>query len=682
MQNFHLPPSKFRSLFVDLPSTFIPDASSALDQFCCDLLSQVLQNNNNITTVSMNDNVDPYLPLTLLESHTSLVSLSLYTPNIVMNFSKLTQLQTLVYRSDNLTSFQPLVDTLPVSVTTLDLHSCALTSLANISTLEYVEELYLTVALTSSPTSDPFPELPPNLQLLSISHSPYSTLNMSTTSSKSPSGKVSLRTLTLVSPQNMVNITQLPDTLTSFTCSSCSSLQVWDPITAVPASLELINLGIGSLTNIPATLAQRPNLTSVSLSCAPSCSDMPIIPSFASTKLSQFSVSNMPLPSDEVESVVCTRLAPSTLSSLVLSNLVLVTHVPSCIATSFPNLQYLYITRCANIPSVNASSIVDALPSTLRNLSMNTTPFRGAAFDWDLFVAKVPHLRSLDMSNAGLTGTFPSQLRSLTGLSSLYLSSNQLVGAVPTDLFASLPSLELFLAYSNQLTGTVPWYGFESMTTFSLGNNFFTDFPSIYGGAPHLSLMSIPNNRLATMPDDVSFQLMPNLVSVDFSGNPQLVGPVPAFWADHPRITEVFFGGCSFSGPLPSPILSPFIETVDFSSQPYPFSSYASSSPSICGPLPEMSDGMGFNRLLLSNQLLSGPIPRSWSANLTLLATSTLDLHSNFLNGTLPNPFFTPYSTFALQLDLSSNSLEGQMPRKLLDSLGPQPLADTHTTLQ
>lgn len=118
------------------------------------------------------------------------------------------------------------------------------------------------------------------------------------------------------------------------------------------------------------------------------------------------------------------------------------------------------------------------------------------------------------------------------------------------------------MASYNQLTGTVPWYGFQQLQSLLLGQNLFTDFPSVYGGAPFLASISLADNRLKTMPDDLSFAAMPSLTNIDFSNNPELGGP-SSFQTERDPMGSLLpprLESLRLEGPQP-PSLMPFVDS-------------------------------------------------------------------------------------------------------------------------
>jgi Leucine-rich repeat (LRR) protein len=72
------------------------------------------------------------------------------------------------------------------------------------------------------------------------------------------------------------------------------------------------------------------------------------------------------------------------------------------------------------------------------------------------FFVSLTSLTTLQLSNSRkLTGTIPSEIGSLSRLSSLSLFSNQLTGFLPSNL-SSLSQLRLVYLEMNQLSGTIP----------------------------------------------------------------------------------------------------------------------------------------------------------------------------------------------------------------------------------
>ncbi len=111
-------------------------------------------------------------------------------------------------------------------------------------------------------------------------------------------------------------------------------------------------------------------------------------------------------------------------------------------------------------------------------------------------IGSLTNLTSLNLGSNQLTGTIPAEIGSLTNLASLRLSGNQFTGAIPTEIgsLANLTSLNL---YSNQFTGTIPAEigNLTNLTVLGLGNNqFFGDIPLNFTNLTMLiQLYLIPN---------------------------------------------------------------------------------------------------------------------------------------------------------------------------------------------
>jgi len=101
----------------------------------------------------------------------------------------------------------------------------------------------------------------------------------------------------------------------------------------------------------------------------------------------------------------------------------------------------------------------------------------------------------LNLSNRGLTGEIPSEIGTLTNLTSLNLSGNSLTGSIPSEV-GNLTNLTLLNLGFNQLTGVIPesiceltnltWYitsfGDFTPTSFVGSNQLCPPYPSCLQG--------------------------------------------------------------------------------------------------------------------------------------------------------------------------------------------------------
>ena len=194
------------------------------------------------------------------------------------------------------------------------------------------------------------------------------------------------------------------------------------------------------------------------------------------------------------------------------------------------------------------------------------------------------------LSNNQLTGAIPSQLGNLTNLQRLYLNNNQLSGSIPTQLgnLASLASLNL---RDNGLTGCVP----ETL------------------------------QRIAAIQDD--------LTSLG----------LPRCHADLAALTALYeaTNGANWTNRTNWFTYSPFADwhgvTTDESGRVTSLNFYYNG---LSGTIPaEISGLTDLTSLRISNNALTGTIP-SQLGNLTNL--TSLDLVQNQLSGAIPTPNSAP----------------------------------------
>lgn len=624
--------------------------------FCTDLMQQILDHTDTLKSIILPQTVADSDVIESMLAEKSLVSLSLQGnyPSM-LNFSSLTNLTKLFFTSSAVVNFDALVGMVPNSLTDLDISSSSISSLSGLTSLYHLEKLTFAVS-AGSVFPEPFPELPQNLVSLTVSGWSSTHITMTSFSSTSPSGKVSLRELHVLQPSNVTRVVLLPDTLTVFECACASLMQ----IDQVPQGLQSLSItSAPALDELPPQLGACTNLTTLSAILSPESAIMRSFPSLVNTNLTSLTLREGGSTMEEIETALCTKLPRASLSSLLFNNMLGMTRLPACLGSAFPKLSSLAIYLVNSIPGANWPTLYDALAPTLTSFILSRSTWDSSvAFDWDRFVNKVPVLEKLDVLYLNLGGTFPAQLQRLSRLSSLRLWSLGLTGTIPADFFVRLPRLTSVGFMSNALTGTFPWYGLQAVTSINLMTNQFSAFPSVYGGAPNLQVLNLARNQLTIIPDDISLSAMPKLTSFSVFSNPTLRGPVPAFWANHSVIQSVSMSGCSLEGPLPPKILSPHLIQLDVGSY--------DRGGSICGPLPEIGTELAPSSISIKNSLISGTIPESWSQNLWMDNLGSLDLHSNLLSGTFPSSLFSRppcLNYYSLNsLDISDNLFSGATP--------------------
>ena len=97
----------------------------------------------------------------------------------------------------------------------------------------------------------------------------------------------------------------------------------------------------------------------------------------------------------------------------------------------------------------------------------------------------------LELDDNNLVGTLPSELRSLTSLTSLMLSENKLSGNIPN--LSGLSQLEHLDLGDNQLNGTIPNLGsLTNLRELHLDHNELSGAITALGEQPHQPGATVP----------------------------------------------------------------------------------------------------------------------------------------------------------------------------------------------
>lgn len=258
------------------------------------------------------------------------------------------------------------------------------------------------------------------------------------------------------------------------------------------------------------------------------------------------------------------------------------------------------------------------------------SPSDATPCNWTAVTCEAPPLfpvvAALDLSDLGLSGTFPPPLCRLPRLHSLSLASNSLNSSL-------LPSALL---------------GCSSLTRLDLSQNYFAgyipaDLPSLLPLLEHLDLSV--NNFSGQLP--YSFSEFSSLRSLAVVGN-LLSGPVPAFLSNLSSLREL---NLSYNPFDPSP-LSPSLANLTSLRVLW------LANCNILGRIPPELGRLSYlTDLDLSYNSLSGTIPDSLAG---LSSIVQIELYSNELTGFLPSRLSN--LTELRFLDASSNHLSGKIP--------------------
>ncbi|XP_064959128.1 receptor-like protein EIX2 isoform X1 [Musa acuminata AAA Group] len=265
-------------------------------------------------------------------------------------------------------------------------------------------------------------------------------------------------------------------------------------------------------------------------------------------------------------------------------------------------------------------------------------------------------LSSLHVSNNNLSGIIPPSLGQLSELSELYLPSNSLVGNVTESHFANLAILKFLDISQNTLRVILPddWVPpFDAFTIGMSSCHLGTIIPSWIRTQTSLENLYLSRTGLwGTIPAWFSGFNPSGWHYLDLSSN-SLHGSLPVVRSVEQSIINL--SNNSFSGPLPRSFaadLNPSILTL--------------SDNRISGDFPPFFCNMTLLEVLdLSNNGLSGELPDCHSSYPTSL--QSLHLNNNSLSGSLPA--FLKHCKQLITLDLGENRLSGELPRWIGSSL-------------
>ena len=232
-------------------------------------------------------------------------------------------------------------------------------------------------------------------------------------------------------------------------------------------------------------------------------------------------------------------------------------------------------------------------------------------------------LTSLDLGSNDLTGTIPTQLGNLSNLQTLNLSGNGLSGSIPTQL-GNLASLEDLDLGRNSLSGSIPTQlgNLSSLETLQLDENDLTGpIPSALGSLSNLTAMVLHANELS---GSIPTQLgnLSSLVSLSLRNN-DLTGAIPAELGNLSSLVSLTLRNNGLTGAIPSQLGSLSELT-----------SLNLSANDLTGSIPtELGDLSDLVSLSLSDNSLTGAIP-SELENLSNLLV--LHLSGNSFSGCVP----------------------------------------------
>ncbi|KAE8777486.1 LRR receptor-like serine/threonine-protein kinase FLS2 [Hordeum vulgare] len=363
--------------------------------------------------------------------------------------------------------------------------------------------------------------------------------------------------------------------------------------------------------------------------------------------------------------------------------------------------------------------ILNCSSPSMRSLDLSGNAFSGPLPD--PLSEMVPRLRYLNLSSNGFSGSIPCSLSRLQKLKWLYLNSNNLTGGIPKEL-GMITGLRMLSLYNNSLGGSIPASlgklqllqrlnigntdlisslppelgNLTSLEHMLLeGNHLFGSLPPSYGRLRNLQYFDIGNNKInGSIPQDISanwtkmkgFDVsnncgdgsMRNLQLLSLYKN-HITGTIPS---DIGNATSLKFLDISFNhleGELPAAIaLLVNLVVLDLSSNKF------------TGTIPNLdSRKLAVLKLLdLAENNLVGTIPQSFAFSPSMRQPDmmqpvlTINIRSTtfgyFYNGSMDIVWkgrehtFRGRDAFVTGIDLSSNSLSGEIPSELTNLRGIQ----------
>ncbi|TYK12979.1 protein BRASSINOSTEROID INSENSITIVE 1 [Cucumis melo var. makuwa] len=320
------------------------------------------------------------------------------------------------------------------------------------------------------------------------------------------------------------------------------------------------------------------------------------------------------------------------------------------------------LSSCQQLTFLNLSSnqfggpIPSFASSNLWFLSLANNHFQG---EIPVSIADLcSSLVELDLSSNSLIGAVPTPLGSCSSLQTLDISKNNLTGELPIAVFAKMSSLKKLSVSDNKFSGVLS----DSLSQLAFLNSLDLSSNNFSGSIP-AGLCEDPSNNLKEL----------------FLQNNWLTGRIPASISNCSQLVSLDLSFNFLSGTIPSSLgsLSKLKNLIMWLNQlegeiPSDFSNFQGLENLILdfneltGTIPSgLSNCTNLNWISLSNNRLKGEIP-AWIGSLPNLAI--LKLSNNSFYGRIPQELGDCRSL--IWLDLNTNLLNGTIPPELFRQSG------------
>ncbi|CAM8960796.1 unnamed protein product [Rhodiola kirilowii] len=328
-----------------------------------------------------------------------------------------------------------------------------------------------------------------------------------------------------------------------------------DNISRAVTALDLSGYGLGG--NISSSLAKL-GLTYLNLSKAGFYGTVP--PQFENLSNLEY----LDLSSDDFESLLAVESLDWLIGFQSLKHLSLDGVDMSRVGLNWledlnklSRLNELHMSDCLLTGSISSLSMVNFTSLVFIDFSFNS--FFSSFLNWILNISSIRHI---DMTNADLYGRISLGVGELPNLEYLNLAVNNLSASSYQLFKGSWSSIKSIYLSTNKLIGKLP-SGIGNMTSlveFDLFlNNIEGGIPSSIGKLCNLRLFDLSSNNLTgCLPEHLSGQEncesgspLPNLRFLALSNN-RLHGNLPAWLGQVRNLIELSLSHNSFQGPIPS----------------------------------------------------------------------------------------------------------------------------------
>ncbi|KAK7304744.1 hypothetical protein VNO77_42631 [Canavalia gladiata] len=358
---------------------------------------------------------------------------------------------------------------------------------------------------------------------------------------------------------------------------------------------------------------------------------------------------------------------------------------------SFQNLQEFYVAE---------NNLTGGIPPFIGNLSsLNylAVTYNNLEGEIPQEICLLKNLKKVGFGANRLTGTFPSCIYNISSLMIISVTENQFTGTLPSNLFHTLPNIQLFEFGMNQFSGLIPTSVVNASTLQYLDinrNHFIGQVPSL-GKLQDLERLFLNVNNLGSnSTKDLEFlKSLTNcsklqvlcIAANNFGGHlPSSLGNLST------HLSELYLGYNHISGKIPSELgnligltlldmrNSSFEGTIPTTFQKFQnMSVLRLNANKLLGDIPTFIGNLSqLYHLDLAENMLEGNIPPS-IGNCQKL--QYLNLSKNNLNGTIPLEVFS-LSSLTILLDLSQNSFSGSLPYEVgrLKNIGKIDVSENH----